>query len=187
MKAQAPGPPPPPPPPLPPQPEEVLQAPKATTSAERRTVAFKQRVESLEQVVQNSYQAVDATLTDLSKTIKSGHEKMVALLEQKYQSDATALEAKLELRFREKEDELKKAYKRELAQKMDEKDQKIACQTAAMAEQEKRTAAFAKANDDCARIHKADTKKIDELQAEVKELQRQNRVAKHKLEERRYA
>ena len=57
-------------------------------------------------------------------------------MEQKYQSDVAAFQAKLELKYREKHYELRKAYNKELEQKMDEKDRKIASQAAAMAEQE---------------------------------------------------
>ena len=139
MKAQAPSPPPPPPRPLPvPQPGAAPGASPAKnspgSSQDKRNVAFKDRVQSLEAVVQSSYQTVDATLTELSNTIKTGHEKTLSLLEQKFQSDVAAVEAKLQLKHTEREDELTAAYHRELAQKLLEKDKQIASQVAIIAE-----------------------------------------------------
>ena len=175
-----------------PQPGAAPEAPPAKnspgSSQDKRNVAFKDRAHSLEAAVQSSYQTVDATLTELSNTIKTGHEKtLLSLREQKFQSDVAAVEAKLQLKHKEREDELTAAYHRELAQKLLEKDKQIAFQVAIIAEKDTALTSFKTANDDFAKADKSDLPKIKELEEKAKELERQNRVAKQKLEAHQHA
>ena len=153
---------------------EAAAEPKqdGTNAKDRRGIAFKDRVQSLESVIQSSYGSLQAQVDGLAKQITDGQKELKSVMEQKQQAELRAAQVEHELHVKDLMEKTRNTHNQELSAK------------------DKLLESFRKANEDFLRENlklkqdiQAHETQQTKVQNEKKELERQNRVAKSKLED----